>query len=150
MKNDLAAMVAAVNRANACGVEMYRKLATVFKPLVGQKILKADGTLLAKYQALLPELPSTVALSVFRHTSDYLLVWTVKTCEMVPPYSRVYHEVTVYVGSLSGKILRDIMEPFTGRTDWTVEEVTAKRAAYKVAKEAAETAHSALCPDFGY
>lgn len=143
----LTAKVAAVNRANEYATRLYAALVEQFAPLVGQKILKADGTLLAKYAGLVPNLPCTPDLHVYRHSSDYSLAWTVKTCEFMPPNGCMYHEVTVYVGDLRGQTLEKMaIHPFAGRTDFSVEEITGKRAAYESAKRVADELRNDLYP----
>jgi hypothetical protein len=143
----LTAKVAAVNRANEYAARLYAALVEKFAPLVGQKILKVDGTLLAKYEGLVPVLPCSPDLHVYRHSSDYSLAWTVKTCEFMPPHSCMYHEVTVYVGDLRGATLEKMtVHPFTGRTDFSVEEITGKRLAYESAKKVADELRNDLYP----
>lgn len=143
----LTAKVAAVNRANEYAARLYAVLAERFAPLVGQKILKVDGGLLGKYAGLVPELPSEPSIHVYRHSSDYSLAWTVKTCEFMPPHSCMYHEVTVYVGDLRGQTLEKMtLHPFSGRTDYSVEEIMGKRAAYESAKRVADELRGDLYP----
>lgn len=57
----------------------------------------------------------------------------------------MYHEVTVYVGTLDGGVLKDIT-PANFRTDYTPEEVEANRERYKAAKKAADEAQFYLYP----
>jgi hypothetical protein len=142
----LTAKVAAVNRANEYATRLYAALVEQFTPLVGQKILKADGTLLAKYAGLVPNLPCTPDLHVYRQTNDYSLAWTVKTCESTD-HSCMYHEVTIYVGYLKGATLENMIPtPFTGRTDFSAEEIIGKRAAYESAKRVADELRNDLYP----
>lgn len=143
----LTAKVAAVNKANVYAAKLYPELVKIFEPLVGEKILKVDGTLLSKYAALLPEFPCNPHLHVYRNSSDYSLAWTVKSCEMMPPHSCMYHEVVVYVGEIRGQHLVKMMDhPFNGRTDFTVEEILGKREAYISAKKVMEELRSELYP----
>jgi hypothetical protein len=140
------AKVKAVNAANAYGIELYKQLVPIFTPLVGEKIFKASGGLLAKYEKHLPEFPNTVPLSVYRNMSDYSLAWVVKTCEMVGEYSCLYYEALVYIGGLRNGVLEDISGPFEGRTDWTVEEVLVKRENLKNAEAIVSAIRSFLHP----
>jgi hypothetical protein len=143
----LTCKVAAINRANAYGKEIYQTLTKIFEPLVGEKILKVDGSLLAKYAALVPKFEYSHALHVYRHSSDYSLAWTVKTCEPLPPGSCMYHESTVYIGDLRGGMLDKLaIYPFDSRSDFTVEEITQKRVDFENAKKALDEARSALYP----
>ncbi len=145
-REKLTARVAAVNKANAYANELYVKLADYFRPLVGQKILKADGSLLAKIEKDLPEMASGNELHVYRHRSEYSLAWTVKTCEFMPPHGCMYHETTVYVADLKGQTLGELSRPFEARSDYTVEGIEKLREAYETAKKAADNARSALFP----
>ena len=143
--NATAAKVKAVNRANKEAIKLYEQLAPIFAPLVGQQVMMKGG-LLAKFQKLLPELPNTSSLSIHRHLSDYYLGWTVKTSEMVDDTSCLYHEVTVQIGTLNHGVLESITSPFTGRTDWTLEEIEKKRETFRAADKALSDARSALYP----
>ena len=70
----LDAKVKAVNKANAYATKLYPMLASVFKPLVGQKVLKADGSILAKYAKLMPDfLLAPEGIHVCQHMSKYSL-----------------------------------------------------------------------------
>lgn len=124
----------------------YQRLIPMFSPLVGQKILKADGSLLKKWQDALPTFEYSNELHVYRHTSNYSLAWTVKTCEFMPPGSCMYHETTVYIGELKGQTLEKLSRPFEARDDYTVEEIENKRAEFEAAKKAMEAARSKLYP----
>ena len=139
------AHVRAVNMANAAAIELYPKLAELFRPLVGTKIEKVDGTLLAKIAMTLPEFPCTPALHVYKHTSNYSLAWSVKTCVSIPGYC-VYYEATVYVGNMRNGVLTELSKPFSARTDYTADEVIQKRDVYEKAKQAADDARSDLFP----
>ncbi len=145
--NYLKAKIEAVNEANAYAADLYTILSARFAPLVGKKILKADGTLLAKYADLAADLPCEVRVSVYRNVSNYTLGWTVKTCVSVPPHGCVYHETTVYIGNLTNHdTLKSIVEPAEYRIDYTAAEVIAKRVALKNARQAMETARTELYP----
>lgn len=137
--------VAAVNKANAYALELYKKLVPIFEPLVGSMIEKKDGSLLAKVEKLLPEFKFTPQLHVYKHRSDYSLAWCVKTCEVVAGCA-TYHEVTVYIGDMSNGVLTKITPPAERRTDYTVEEIVKKREAYEKAKKIADDAKGELFP----
>jgi hypothetical protein len=146
MKNEeLECLVRAVNRAHAYGKELYATLAPVFAPLVGQKIETAPGPLLARIAKLLPAMPNTPNLRVFRLASEYSLGWTISANEVANDHA-YYHEVTVYIGHMRNGVLESISPPFEGRTDYTLEEVLEKRAAYEAAKKAADDARNAVYP----
>lgn len=147
--NALAAKVAAVNAANEAANELRPVLLATFAPFMGQKILKTDGTLLEKVRKIVPELPGTVALSVYRHSTSYSLVYYVKTCHGYGEHSCVYHEAAVYVGELDGATLKPLppVNPQPNfRTDYTEAEIFDLRQKCKAAKEAARAAESALFP----
>lgn len=149
MSDRLIAKVAAVNRCHAAAKELFPQLVAIFTPLVGQKLEKASGGLLQKIRALLPEFPNTQQLQIYRSSSAYSLTWNVKTCELTPPNGCVYHEVGVYVGSMSNGILTSVSENLSElRSDYTVEEVLRLRANYTVLKNAAQNAYG-LLSDFG-
>ena len=143
----LAARVKAVNAAHACANEFRKILTDIFRPLVGVKLFKVDGSILAKYVPLLPEFPNRHDLMVYRHRSDYSLAWTVKTCEQVVGASHcLYYETTIYVGEVSGVTLKNVNDPCDMKTDYTAADIAAKRETYKVAKKVADDALSALYP----
>lgn len=147
MNHTLKARVTARNRANQHAVALYPVLAKIFKPLVGKKVLTAQGRLLHKYRELLPKMPSTVALSVYNHSSGYSLAWLVKTCEQIEGNCCcVYEEAVVHVGSLDNNVLRELDQPFEGRSDYTVEKVEEARKEYEKAKKVADNLKYALFP----
>jgi hypothetical protein len=151
----LSAKVKAVNEANKYAITLFSQLTAIFALLLGKDILKNDGTLLAKYQALLPVFPSGSKLRVYRSRSDYSLAWVVNAGENAGDHW-IYHETHVYIGSLEGKTLNlmtdDTGSPFSKnslcpiRTNYTVQEIQGKREFYKVAKEVADKALSDLYP----
>lgn len=148
MSNRLAAKVQAVNKANQYATTLYPTLVDIFRPLVGTKIIKADGSLLKKVQALVPDFHYSTDLHVYRLSSSYSLAWVVKTCEPITEEGTcTYYEATVYVGSLDGDTLKSIYEhPFREKTDFTVEEIQAARTEYDKARKIAEDLKSALFP----
>jgi hypothetical protein len=142
----LAAKVKATNKANAYAMEIYDKLAAVFAPLVGQKIEKADGSLLAKVQKLLPEFISGVPMHVYRYNSNYSLMYVVKTCESIPPHTCTYYEASCYVGEMRDGVLTKLCNRPQLRTDYTVDEIKAARKAYAEAQKLADDAKGKLHP----
>lgn len=129
MKEELKAKVIAVNFANDYANKLFPKLHAIFAPLIGQTLTKNDGSLMAKYVKLLPELPCTPRLNVYRTSGTGWLDWTVKTCQNIEGgTSCVYHETLVSVGRLERGVLVALQEPMSRRTDYTVEEILAKRA----------------------
>ncbi len=153
---ELTAEVNAVNLANGYANELLPLWRDFFVPLVGQKIVKADGSLLAKLESKLPKFPAVkgragqhehASVMTYRHRSDYSLAWTVKTCWPIPPHTCTYYERTLYIGDMGGDTLKAMTnhgEPW--RTDYTVEAAVAAIEAYEAAKKAADEARSACWP----
>ena len=139
----LTAKVAAVNRANEHAAKLHTILHARFAPLVGEKILKADGSLLAKYIDLVPKDDDDIR--VFRMSSTYSLAWTVKTCEHMSD-SCLYHQTAVYVGNLDGNRLSNLLDFEERRSDFTVDEILEKRAAYESAKRLVDEIKGGLFP----
>lgn len=143
----LEARVRGVNRANAFANELYPKLVALFTPFIGQKILKADGTLLAKIQKQVDDLGilGPHEPHVYRYSSAYSLVYTVKTCEDFNGHA-YYHENSVYVGHLDNGVLTGLYDQNHRQTNYTADKVIAARQAYEKAKKAADEAEIALHP----
>jgi len=155
-EKELAAKIEAVNIAHVYAMQLWKELTEFFRPYVGTAVETKGGPLMAKIQAKLPIFANTHKLMVYRHVSNYSLAWTVKAC--VPYHSEhggdiaVYHEITVYIGDLQGqtltKLCESYQEPPALRSDYTVEEVLANKAAAKKAKAAYEAARD-KCYPFG-
>ena len=146
MNEKLAAKVKATNKANQTAIELYPKLVAVFRPLIGQKIVKIDGSLLTKIADLLPPLPNDHDLRVYRNRSEYTLSWIVNASEQVNDHSCTYAEIGLYIGDLNGNVLTKIYDEPQLRANYTVTEVEAQRAAYWSAQKVADAAKSALHP----
>jgi len=144
-EDKLVARVRGVNAANAYGVQLYPLLREVFEPLVGVQVCKKDGGLLGRVSKLLPVFPNKREMRVYHSKGDYSLEFGVQTCESCGS-TCVYYEVSVYVGRLTDGVLMELCEPFTGRTDWTPDEVIVKREAYGGAMRAADLIKSTLFP----
>jgi hypothetical protein len=147
----LEAKVEAVNAGSKYALELYDELRKVFIGLIGQQIDKADGTLRANVQKLMPQLPNSNKLRVYRYHSDYSLIFTVAAdadCEFevgTNYHSSERHEISVYIGHLSnGKLTGLYDRPEGLRDNWTVAEVEANRKAYEDAKKAADAAKNKL------
>ncbi len=144
MNARLEAKVKAINDANAYAPELYAKLIPIFAPYVGQKIIKADGSLIAKIEKQIPEL----APFTYRSRSNYSLGYVAKTCAMEPGGNGcAYHETYVSIGELRDGMLSSLAPAPTGlRTDYTVEEVETKRKAVEKADKALDDAKGELYP----
>lgn len=154
---ELTAEVHAVNLANGYANELYPILRDFFAPLVGQKIVKADGSLLEKLGRKLPKFPAKngrpgqhehASVMVYRHRSDYSLAWTVQVCWPIPPHTCTYYVITVYIGDMGGDVLKEVPDRYRPdrRTDYTVDEIVGKIEAYEAAKKAVDDAYSACHP----
>jgi hypothetical protein len=97
-------------------------------------------------QGILPNFPNDNAIHIYRYASNYRLAWVAKSCEFMPPNGCMYHETTITVGDLDGPVLIKLAPLFTGRSNYTTEEIQGKRAAYETAKNAADKAKSDLHP----
>ena len=143
-------MIANVKAVNSCHAECNRLfpiLAELFRPFVGQKIEKVDGTLLAKINSKLDFLPNTVPISVCRSRLNYSLAWTVRACESIPEdCGCLYYSRTIYVGDVSNGVLEKISPFEPAKTDYTTDELLKNLETYKTAKAAMEDARSALWP----
>jgi hypothetical protein len=147
MSTNLPAQIRAVNNAHNYANQLFPILREVFAPLVGTKILKATGELTEKVKKNIPVLPNSVPLLVYRHTSEYSLVYYVKTCEHIPEFSCVYHEVPVFIGDLRDGILVKLNDNFQNyRSDFTEKEILEKRENFREAEKKFNEARSALYP----
>jgi hypothetical protein len=147
----LAARIQAVNAANDYANNLFEPLSAIFKPLIGQKIFKVDGEWMEKFKSKLPIFAKAwngVETHVYRASSRYSLGWTVKSCVSIQGgCGCVYHETSVYVAHVDGQTLSsmyDKQEPH--KTDYTAEDIKAKREKYKQLKKLADDAQSALHP----
>ena len=120
--SELAAQVAAINRANAVAAELFPVLTEIFRPLVGEAVVTKPGPLTARVTKLLPVFPNTTELSVYRHSSDYSLAWTVSARESYPTgegySSSVRHECTFYIGDLDHQVLTKLCESYQNPPTW--------------------------------
>lgn len=137
----------AMNKANQYGIELYEKLVAIFKPLVGQKIEKADGTLLAKIQKLIPELPCEPFFRAYKKSSNYSLFWGIYVSEPVIDDERnsyLNHEVSLYIGDMRDAVLMEIRDAHDRRTDYNADEVMALIADQELKKKAYEDVRNQL------
>jgi len=147
--DELSAKVEAVNMANREANRLYPILRAIFEPLVGQRITKKDCTLLARIAKLVPDFPNTHNLKVYGKGSEhiYSLSFTVKTCINYGDHMCTYHEVQVCICDLNNGVITRFYDNDQNRpTNYTVEDINAKREAARVAKKAYEVARSACYP----
>lgn len=120
-----AANVAAVNKANAYANKLYALLAPVFKELIGQQILKADGKLLAKVEKLLPELPNTIPLTVYRKISQSTLSWEIKATVDESATTWASGCASLIMGRMEDGRLMELSESPQLCENFNVKEITA-------------------------
>lgn len=143
----LNARIVATNRVHAYALNIYPALSEYFTPFVGCKILKADGYLLAKVTKDMPTLENNHRIQCFIYSdAKYSLKWLVRSSESDGDGIAHYGEIVLYIADMQDGVLTKICPKPDYRCDYTVEEFEAKRAAYKIAKEAADKARSALFP----
>lgn len=139
--------VKAYNTAHQEAMNLHARLTPIFKQLIGQKILKVDGSFLAKVQKLLPEHTNPpIGVRIYRHHSNYMISYAVNVCVQCEEHACVYAESYVNIGELNGDILKSVVDAPVLRTDYTVEEIEAKRKIYKELEEKAREAKYALNP----
>jgi hypothetical protein len=145
----LAAKVEAINSCHKRANELYEELVPIFRPLIGQKMFKNDGSLLAKVEKLLPPMPYGSALQVFFVKGFNRVAFCVKTCVSYDSCSCVYHDVVVYVGFTNEDgILKEIADKDDRKADWTVDGIVNQRAKVKSLKDQYE-AEKGLLGSFG-
>lgn len=147
--NRLKCRVIAVNRCNEEAMKLYDKLVEIFKPLVGQKILKTDGTYLEKIKKLVGELnnDSTRHLWIVKNGSDqHSLSYNVRYSEWDGGNNQS-HQISIRIGGLiECQILRSINEKPILRTNYTVEEIELKRQIFQRKEEEYRAARADLDP----
>ena len=133
--NPLLIKIRAVNSANAHANKIYEELSKFFIKHVGEKILKTDGSLLAKFK--LPDIkPDIPNLRVYLKDCKYNLLWVVTINGF---------ESHVYIGTINTyNVLEKIYPPCNKRSDYTVEEILENRKQYLIAKKAASEALNKL------
>ena len=144
----LKAKVKAVNKAHTEAKRLYGILQPIFASLVGEKIEKVDGSLTQKVLKLVPDLGADGRnVRVWRTRSNYSLAWSISVSENYNETTCLYYETTVYIGNMRDGVLTDVnYDAPESRTDYTVDEVVAKRAAVKVAEKVLSDAQGVLFP----
>lgn len=145
----LKAKVRAVNRANREANRLYTALTEALTPFVGCKIIRADGELMKEVAKNFPDFgtKNDFDLMVYKNRSEYSLSFTVKAGESIDGTSKcLYHETTVYIGSLSNGVLINLSSAEQYREDYNFEDVKAKRRVYDLAKKTLDAALSAIGP----
>ena len=142
MKNHssaLAAKVAAVNAANAEVNRLAPLYRALFAEYIGQKVTKADGSLLAKIQARLP----ASSLQVFSPHVGCFVVKTYEQSNGIAYYAEPYfYAFTVNRQTGFAEALQWDFEPY--RADYTPEAIQALRQKTAAAEKAFDDAKSEL------
>ena len=147
----LDARVKATNTVHAWANRVSPILRERFRPLVGTKILKVDGSFLEKYKALC-EVPTPDKMHrICRDSTAYGLSFSLDVCVCVEGYENcIYERSTVYVGDFAGQVLKEVkpapLASQTLRTDYTSEQVLALRAEADRLDKLARDAKAALYP----
>lgn len=142
----LKARIEVINKSHQTANEYYPKFINIFEKYVGQKVLKADGCLLAKIATEVANLslPNTPNLQIYRQRSNHILWWTVRASSC-GHWTHTY-ESTIDIGELDLGTLKNISPHISYRDNFTVEEALVNREAYRVLKHQAERAANACHP----
>jgi hypothetical protein len=140
--------VAARNYLHKLAHEAWPMLVAVFTPLIGQRITKSDGNVLAKVNTILPQFedPEWNLRATYRF-GKYSFKLDLCVCfEAQGEVGCKYEECTIYIGDFAhqGGHLEKLYSDFAGRTDYTVSEIAEKRKEYQAAQKRADELKSAL------
>lgn len=152
----LDAKIAARNEVNALANASFPDAVTALQPFVGQKVCKADGSLLEKVKKALP--PTLSANGSEAHTwystgHGYSLVLNVKTCTCSKARNATptndyqianYAESTLYLGDLQNGVLTKLHNAPTYKTDYTADFVREARKEVEQADKAKREAESKI------
>jgi hypothetical protein len=117
--------------------------------MVGKKVLKADGTLLAKVEEQLPKIQNIPGVQVYRQNGVFCtLWWVVKVrCDVKDKQFCVHQETFIPVGALDDGVLVELFdETDKKRDDYDVNEIRQLQEVYRVKMEEARQAERALSP----
>lgn len=152
----LAVEIEAENKVNKLIKDYAPAMFANAKALEGRPVFKADGSLRKDAMAILdvPSLPGHDM--IFLSRGGYSLAFTFKTSAWAKNEREhmsdhcTYAETTIYIGDMENGVLGPVNEfnSETYRSDYTLEEVLAKRVACEKARKAYEEARSA-CNPFG-
>lgn len=145
---ELPAKIIATNRANAEANRIQAVLLPIFEQFVGQPVLKADWSLLAKVKKVLPEFETDHGKRVYFHSFQTMLVWAVSVNEPVGDHRVTYAESYAHIGILNGPVLTSLYPLRPQRTDWTLGKILQSRSAAEAAKKVYDEAKE-KCGPFG-
>lgn len=149
MRIGLASKVAATNKANAYANQLRPQILEALAPFVGKDATKVNHTLFAKVAQSLPTFVNQNDLMVYNSSTKYSLKWTVKASVEFKEGSSsftVYHEAVIYAADLTNHRIEKLYSDELLRADYTVDEILAKQAEYKLHHDAAEKIKSSLYP----
>ena len=148
-ETSLDAKVQAQNTAAFIANELYPVFRAIFEPMVGKKVLKADGTLLAKVEEQLPKIQNISGVHVYRQNSVFCtLCWVVKvSCAVKGSPFWEHKEVYITTGLIDGVVLGKLFDEIDKkRDDYDVNEIRRLQEVYRVKMEEARQAEQALNP----
>lgn len=150
--NKINAKINARNKANEVANRVYEELIPVFRPLMGKKVCKVDGTFLKKVANQLPNWEKKHALitypwTIHHSSSDYYVMFNVSVSEPVTGWGHLYEDASVYICRINeGKEVIEICDPPNRRSDYSFDEIKSLIEDYEQKREAANEARSALHP----
>lgn len=142
--------VRAVNRANKIANQWAIELADLFRPHVGQQVLRTDGELLEKFDSEIRRMERQLIVSdrIDRLKTRYFLVFQVKARERGagPNGLITYAPAEFYVGRLDDGVLSSMMSDVPRRENYTVKGVCGARRRYFALKRKLDAAYEDLGP----
>lgn len=144
----LSLKIKATNKANDIANRLYRQMADVFGNLVGQKILKADGSFTKKVEALVPKPIGSGADGVHVYKSysgKWAVSWTVRVT-VFDGDDHVDAEATAYVCEMEGDTVKCLHSQSPLKTDYDFLIVQTLRELAKMKKKEYDEAQSACYP----
>lgn len=152
-KTPLSAKIEARNIANAAVLEYTPRILAALQPLVGEMLRTKDGVRSAKLQKMVAslDLPNAQAgvprVQVLVRADTF---WFRAEFNVTVSWDRgcKSESVTVNLGEMDGRTLKSVADAPTAAcfpTNFTVEEITAARAAVDSAKDILRAAERRLC-----
>lgn len=146
----LEAKVAAVNGANKLANEFVPIILEACKAFVGQKVLKADNSLTAKFKAAMPELPSYLdepknERNIYFETSNYG-IYAVIAFNANHEKGSYRHSFQVICAGITNAVLSQVYSLSPLRADFTPQEVTTLRKNFEEARAAFGKAEAEVSP----
>lgn len=140
-----------VNEANRLARVLHKQLVPIFQPLLGKRIFKADGSLLAKYDPGILNFGDNsggvcpIHYQVAHEKYTYRLVWKIKVSTGNVFDSRwEYYTTSVCLGSVENGVLTNVYDKAPDETKYTVEEILALQDKIDEAKDAYDKARGLM------